>query len=184
MKVLIHVCCASCSTKIFNYLKQKGYQLTGFFYNPNIHPKSEYLLRQKTVKDFLTKNKIKFIGSDYKPKEYFEALKGEKRFGKRCLKCWHLRLEKTASGAKERNYEAFCSTLQVSHFQDQKYIKKIGKKLETKYQLKFLDEKFDKLFEESEKEAKKQRMYRQNYCGCVYSLLEKLESKFKVNWSR
>lgn len=178
MEVLVHICCAPCGVKIFGYLRQKGYQPAGFFYNPNIHPKSEHLLRQKTAKELLKKKGIRFIGSDYEPKEYFKALAGEKKLGKRCLKCWRLRLEKTVKKACKLGFDAFCSTLQVSFFQNQKVLTKIGKELETKYKIKFLDEKFDKLFEESQKESKRQGMYRQNYCGCVYSLLEKYAKFF------
>jgi len=167
MKVLIHTCCADCLLKLVNSLE--GDEVVAYFYNPNIHPRSEYLARLKAIQKITEENKIKLVVPDWSPKEYFEVIKDKNN---RCDKCWNLRLNKTFEYAKKNNFEAVSTTLLSSHYQNKETIKKIGKELEKEYKIKFLVPK------KIDKELKTSGFYKQNYCGCAYSLTEDWEKKF------
>ena len=167
MKLLIHTCCADCLLKIKNSLED---EVMAYFYNPNIHPRSEYLARLKAIQKIAEENKIKLVVPDWSPKEYFEKIKDK---NSRCEKCWKLRLNKTFEYAKKNNFEAVTTTLLSSHYQNKEIIEKIGKELEEKYKIKFLIPK------KIDRELKTSGFYKQNYCGCGYSLTEAWENKFK-----
>lgn len=168
MKILIHNCCADCLLKMTNSLKD---EVVAYFYNPNIHPRAEYLARLKAIQKITKDYNIKLIVPDWSPKEYFEKIKDKNN---RCDICWKLRLNKTFEYAKKNDFEAVTTTLLSSHYQNKEIIEKIGKDLEKEYKIKFLIPK------KINRELKTSGFYKQNYCGCCYSLVENWENKFKT----
>ena len=131
MKVLIHTCCADCLLKMVDSLKEESVEIVGYFYNPNIHPRSEYLARLKAAQKIGEENKIKLIVPGWSPKEWFHTLKPTlpslKKGGKtRCEGCWKLRLRKTFEYANYNGFEAISSTLVTSHYHNRVKILEIG----------------------------------------------------------
>lgn len=170
MKLLIHACCADCLLKFIDSIKSENkevFEFEVYFYNPNIHPRSEYLARLKAIKKITKENKIKLIVADWSPKEWFSKVKT------RCDDCWKLRLSKTFEYAREKRFDKVSSTLVTSHYQDQNKIEKIAKEFENKYKINFLVPK------QVSKDLKTTGFYKQNYCGCCYSLVEVWKEKFK-----
>lgn len=180
-KLLLHSCCAPCSSHVISFLT-KYFDITILYYNPNISPRSEYEKRkQEQIKllDMIeTKNKLDYIDCDYDNDLYNEKVKGYescKERGERCTICFNLRLQKTALLAKENNYDYFCTTLSVSPYKNSKSINEIGEKLEKEYNVKWLysDFKKDNGYKNSIELSKKYGLYRQDYCGCIYSKIER-----------
>ena len=172
MKLLLQACCADCILKFIDSIREGNLEIDeviAYFYNPNIQPRSEYLSRLKAIQKVTEENKIKLIVPDWSPKEYFKEIKSKEN---RCNKCWKLRLEKSFEYAKDNNFELISSTLITSHYQDQETIKEIAKSLEKKYKIKFLMPK------KVSKDLETSGFYKQNYCGCAYSLVETWEGKF------
>ena len=182
-KLLLHACCGVCSSYVLEYL-HKYFDITVLYYNPNIYPASEYQLRLKTQKEIINKMNVpvKLLEVGYDPKEFETISKGlenEKEGGARCGKCYYFRLEKTAILAKEQGYDYFCTTLSISPYKDAQKLNKIGKILEDKYGIKYLYSDFKKKngYKRSVELAKKYNLYRQDYCGCEFSLKESIEYK-------
>ena len=182
-KILLHSCCAPCSSHVITYLT-KYFDITILYYNPNISPKEEYEKRKqeqiRLINSIDKINKIDIIDCDYDNDLYEKSIKGyelcEER-GSRCTICFNLRLEKTAKLAKELKYDYFCTTLTVSPYKNAKLINEIGKKYEEKYGVKWLYSDFKKEngYKKSIELSKKYNLYRQDYCGCKYSVREKKE---------
>lgn len=173
-KLLLHVCCAPCSTHAINELK-KDYDLTLYFYNPNIHKEDEYKKRLNEVKKIALKLDLPLIVGKYNIDKWFRATKGqekEKEGGKRCSTCFFLRLEDVAKYAKKHKFHAFTTTLSVSPHKNVTIINMIGKRLNTKHCVDFLAADFKKNdgYKKSLELSKKHGLYRQKYCGCIYSL--------------
>lgn len=176
-KILLHSCCAPCSSYVITYLTNY-FDITILYYNPNISPYEEYIKRKneqiKLIKEIKTKNSIDIIDCDYDNNIYNELIKGlekEPERGKRCSICYQMRMEKTAILAKENNYDYFCTTLSVSPYKNSKLINKIGESLEKKYDIKWLYSDFKKKdgYKKSIELSNKYNLYRQNYCGCIFS---------------
>lgn len=177
-KLLLHACCGVCSASVLKRLKDH-FHITVLYYNPNIYPKEEYDIRLETLKKIINKTdpNIKLIEENYNQDEFEENIKGlkqEKEGGKRCIKCYYLRLEKTAKIAKEKNYDYFTTTLSVSPYKNSEKLNKIGQILEKKYHINYLYSDFKKKdgYKISNELAKKYNLYRQNYCGCKYSKIQ------------
>ncbi len=182
--LLLHSCCAPCSSYVISYLSDY-FNITVLYYNPNISPKEEYEIRKKEqirlIDELKTKNKVSFIDCDYDNETYEKQIKGleqEKEGGKRCYKCFLLRLEKTASLAHEYNYDFFTTTLSVSPYKNSYVLNDIGNMLEKKYNVKWLYSDFKKKdgYKKSIELSKKYNLYRQNYCGCIYSKKETISN--------
>lgn len=176
-KLLLHSCCAPCSSYVLLYLSQY-FKITVFFYNPNIMPILEYQRRLEDQKGLLTfissKYPINFIEGDYDNDSFLEQIKGlemEPESHKRCLKCYLLRLTKTAQQASN-NYDYFATTLTVSPYKNAKIINEIGTSLEKEFKVKYLSSDFKKRdgYKKSIDLAKKYNLYRQQYCGCQFSI--------------
>lgn len=157
------------------------YEVTVFYYNPNIYPDEEYLHRvreqQHFIEVFPAKHKISFIEGDFEKDRFYEAVKGlekEPEGGKRCEKCFHLRLEKTARLASEMGFDYFTTTLTISPLKNAPLLNEIGQGLSEQYAIKWLPSDFKKNdgYKKSTEISKEYNMYRQNYCGCVYSVRE------------
>lgn len=176
MKVLIHTCCADCLLKMVDSLKNesKYFEITAYFYNPNIHPRSEYLTRLKATQKICEENNIKLVVPDWSPKEWFKKIKsGDLKNKNRCENCWKLRLGKTFEYARKNNFEVVSTTLLTSHYQSKEKIVEIGEELEKEFGIKFL------VPSKVSSELKTSGFYKQNYCGCCYSLVEAWTEKFK-----
>lgn len=175
--LLLHSCCAPCSSQVISTLTN-FFNITILYYNPNIYPKEEYLRRKeeqiKLLNEIESVNKLNIIDCDYDNEVYEQTIKGlekEKEGGSRCYKCFSLRLEKTAKIGEEKSYDYFSTTLTISPHKNSKIINIIGKSLEDKYNIKWLysDHKKKDGYKKSIELSKKYNLYRQNYCGCIYS---------------
>lgn len=180
-KLLLHACCAPCSSHTLLLLKDY-FDITIFYSNDNIYPKSEYDKRLDEINNFSKKisNEIKVINDEYNEDDFNNAICGLENLGeksKRCYECYKLRLEKTAIKAKELGFDYFTTTLSISPFKVEKWINEIGYMLEDKYDIKYLYSNFkkDDGYNDSIKLSKEYGLYRQDYCGCKYSLKERDE---------
>ena len=176
-KILLHSCCAPCSSYVVTFLSNY-FDITILYYNPNISPKEEYEKRKqeqiKLINNLQTKHSLDFLDCDYDNNVYNESIAGFEQCqegGSRCHICFDLRLKKTAELAKTHNYDYFCSTLTVSPHKNSKIINEIGKKISEEYNIKWLYSDFKKNegFKQSIELSKKYQLYRQDYCGCIYS---------------
>ncbi|MFH1478995.1 MAG: epoxyqueuosine reductase QueH [Candidatus Omnitrophota bacterium] len=183
MRLLLHICCGPCAIypikKLVGtvndrpLLGKKFDNVTGFFYNPNIHPPSEYKKRRDTLRALEKDMNIKVIYPEYIMEEYFNNITLDAGAAARCESCWEARLLYTARFAKREGFEAFTTTLLISPYQDHEIIKKIGESISDKEDIEFYYKDLRKGFKESQEEAKKRDLYRQKYCGCVFSELER-----------
>lgn len=184
-KLLLHACCGPCSSYVLEYL-YKYFQITVFYYNPNIYPQEEYTRRLEELKNLYLKfppaleGKIQVIEENYNPGDFYEAVKTkkepelatEKERGERCRRCYEFRLKKAFDYAKKNNFDYFCTTLSISPFKDAEKINVIGKELEKEAGPKWLVSDFKKKggFKRSLEISSEYGLYRQDYCGCIYSL--------------
>lgn len=175
--LFLHSCCAPCSSYVLEYLSDY-FNIVVFYYNPNIHPESEYRKRVEEQKEFIkklpSKNEIDFIEGEYVSQDFFNMAKGlenVKEGGERCFKCYEMRLRKTAEIAKQKGFDYFTTTLSISPLKNSQKINEIGSKLEDEYGVKFLYSDFKKKngYKRSIELSKEYNLYRQNYCGCVFS---------------
>ncbi len=175
--LLLHSCCAPCSSYCLEYLSNY-FKITIFYYNPNITDEEEYLKRvkeqQRLIKELPCKYPIDFIEGDYEPDVFLNMAKGLETVperGIRCFKCYELRMDKTAKLAEKLKYDYFTTTLSLSPYKNANKINEIGTKLENKYQTKFLYSDFKKKngYKRSIELSNIYNLYRQNYCGCIYS---------------
>lgn len=179
--LLLHSCCAPCSSYCIEYISQFFY-VTVFYYNPNIYPDEEYYHRvkeqQRFIKEFPTKYPVKFIEGDYDKSSFYEIAKGlekEPEKGKRCQRCYDLRLRRTAAVAKEKGFDFFSTTLTISPMKDSQVLNEIGASIGTELGINWLYSDFKKRegYKRSTEISKEYDMYRQDYCGCVYSYNER-----------
>ena len=216
--LLLHVCCAPCSSACLEIL-EKNFDITLLFYNPNIHPKEEYYKRLDELNEFVEKknilaknqknieknqknsnfdikneeknkildifdipNQIKILDINYDPNEFFSAIKGlekEKEGGERCKACFNLRLGTTAKIAKEKKFDFFTTTLTLSPYKNSQLLNEIGEIMQNKYATPYLFSDFKKNdgYKKSIELSKEYNLYRQDYCGCVFSKKEREEQK-------
>ena len=183
--LLLHACCAPCSSAVLERLASH-FKISILYYNPNITEEKEYQKRLDELKNFISKLTFKYpidiIDSRYEPKEFFQIAKGlekEKERGKRCYKCYELRLEETAKVAKEKNFDFFATTLTLSPYKMTSWLNEIGENLSKKYQANYLYSDFKKKngYKRSIELSKEYNLYRQDYCGCIYSKLEREQNK-------
>ncbi|MCX5700738.1 MAG: epoxyqueuosine reductase QueH [Candidatus Omnitrophica bacterium] len=179
MKVLVHTCCAPCLIYPLEFLREKDIDVTGFFYNPNIHPLEEYNRRKEAVEIISQDKDVKVIYPEYKPEEYFKLISNAENDSGRCAICWEMRLLKTALAAKEMEFDAITTTLLVSPYQDQQLLQGIGEHISEKENIDFYFKDFRSGFRKAHDEAKKLGIYCQRYCGCTYSELERQKKRVK-----
>lgn len=175
MNILLHICCASCAIFPVEELKKEGHKAAGFFYNPNIHPYSEYIKRKAEVEKYVSANAVNVISSDYDIQNYFQHIVYHEKMKDRCPACWWLRMEKTAVFAKENGFDAFTTTLLGSPYQDHDTIKQICQDIASRLGLKFYYKDFRTGFKKAHDLAKSKGIYCQNYCGCIFSEVERAE---------
>lgn len=174
-KILLHACCGICSAYPILQLREMGYEPTVYFYNPNIYPDSEYQKRLEMEKILCAYHKCELIEGDYNQERYFEAVKGLENVperGRRCDVCFELRLDKTAQKAKELGFLIFTTSIVISPHKNFSKLTEIGQKIAQKYDLEYLVVDFKKKdgFLKTNKISRELNLYRQNYCGCKFSL--------------
>lgn len=174
-RVLLHACCAICSGYPVSFLKDAGYDVVVYFYNPNIYPEDEYLRRLEAQKILCEKFNVELIEGPYETQKFYDAAKGlenEPERGKRCIKCFNLRLEETAKKAKALNIEKFSTSIVISPHKNFQLISSIGSEIAQKYGLEYLSIDFKKKdgFLKTNKISRELGLYRQNYCGCEFSV--------------
>ena len=177
MKILLHVCCAPCMIYPLEVLRGKGYEVSGVFYNPNIHPFAEYNSRKSAVEAYAKTSDIDVSFPEYRPREYFRITHLNEEAPKRCELCWTMRLSHTAKSAKEKGFEYFTSTLLVSPYQDQELLKRIGEDVSRTEGVGFYYEDFRPGFRKAHDQAHELGIYCQRYCGCIYSEMERSKAK-------
>ncbi|RLA85912.1 MAG: hypothetical protein DRG31_01755 [Deltaproteobacteria bacterium] len=172
MRVLLHICCANCLLYPLKVLRGEGMEVMGFFYNPNIHPYQEYARRRDTLKDYAERVDLKVIWrDDYQLERFLQAVAF--REGNRCEICYHMRLEAAAQVAKHGKFDAFSTTLLYSKHQKFQSIVEIGESLGKLYGVRFLPRDFREGWKEGIEESKRLGLYRQQYCGCIFSEKER-----------
>jgi len=189
--LLLHSCCAPCSSYVLEYLSS-FFKITIYYYNPNISPKEEFIKRLEEQKNLLLKmpleNKVNCIEGIYDLQSFINLSKGLENLpegGERCYKCYNIRLEKTAALAKEKNFDYFTTTLSVSPYKNAEKLNEIGSALSKKYGVNYLYSDFKKKngYKRSIELSKIYNLYRQNYCGCIFSKMarNKLECSNENN---
>lgn len=182
--LLLHACCAPCSSACLEYLNG-NFDMTVFYYNPNISPEAEFQKRLNEEKRLLCEmplsKEIRVIEGEYNYDDFLEAVKGLENVpegGERCFKCYRLRLEKTAALAKEQGFDYFCTTLSISPLKNSQKINEIGEAVAEKYGVKWLPSDFKKRegYKRSIELSRQYGLYRQNFCGCVFSKKEENEN--------
>ena len=180
-RLLLHCCCAPCSSYVLEYLS-RFFEITCLFYNPNISPAEEYEKRAEELRRLISeqphKNPESIIVEKYNPQDFFAAVKGYehiKEGGERCFRCYRLRLEMVAKYAKEYNFDYFCSTLSISPLKNARKLNDIGEELSEIYKISHLPNDFKKKggYKRSIELSAEYDLYRQNYCGCVFSKNER-----------
>lgn len=175
--LLLHVCCAPCSSYCLEYLS-KYFKITVFYYNPNISIKEEYNYRlseeKRLIKEMSFENSVDIIDGTYEPNEFFTAVKGlekETEGGKRCMECFKLRLSETCKKAKQLNFDYVTTTLTISPLKNADALNKIGSKCAESYGINWLYSDFKKRegYKRSIVLSNEYKLYRQNYCGCIFS---------------
>jgi len=177
-KLLLHSCCAPCSSYVLDYLSE-FFEIAVFYYNPNIYPPEEYFKREEEQKRFIekipAKNPIHFIAGEFEEEKFYETVKGmenEPEGGQRCFACYALRLEKTAQEAQKGGFDYFTTTLSISPHKNAQELNRIGDEIAAEYGVKYLFSDFKKKggYKRSCELSAEYGMYRQDYCGCIYSI--------------
>jgi len=182
-KLFLHSCCGPCSSYVIEYLSNY-FEITIYYYNPNISEKTEFNKRleeqKRIVRELPTKYKVDVIEGNFDNDRYEEIIKGlenEPEGGSRCYKCYKLRMEETAKMAKKLGYDYFTTTLSISPYKNANWINEIGEELEKEYDIKYLYADFKKKngYKRSIELSRIYNLYRQDYCGCKYSIRNKIE---------
>jgi len=170
--VLIHCCCAHCAAYTVAHWRRQGYEVSALWYNPNIHPYLEHQRRLEAMKSFAQGVNLELaIAGGYGIIDYFRQVVGHE--AERCQHCFRLRLAKTAEAALEKGYSAFTTTLLISLHQEHELIREVGSKLARERGIDFLYADLRKRYSDSRHMTKGLNLYRQQYCGCVYSEWER-----------
>lgn len=171
-KVLLHICCGPCATYPVPWLQEQGYQVMGYYFNPNIHPYTEYRRRQEALGKYAEHMNLKVLyDQSYNPVSYFQEI--TYREHQRCRFCYRIRMEQAAHIARKGKFDFFTTTLLVSKYQKHHSIRDIGEELGDKYGVPFLYHDFREGFSESVRRSREMELYRQQYCGCLYSEMER-----------
>jgi len=172
MNILLHICCANCAIYPLQRLREKGDEVTGFFFNPNIHPYQEYQKRLESLKRYAERAGLRMIFRDeYLLEEFLRNV--SYRPEKRCQYCYSVRLEATAQEAKKEGFDQFSTTLLQSTQQDHFLIKETGERLAEEIGIPFYYEDFRQGWRKGLEVSKAMELYRQQYCGCIYSEKER-----------
>ena len=190
MKLLLHACCAPCSIQCVEALAEEGIQPALLWYNPNIHPYTEYRARMDSLRLFAGEKKLPLIVEDeYGLRAFIKGVSSiEENSGQasegRCAFCYRLRLEKAARMAADSGYDAFSTTLLISPYQKHELLRQIGEELAASYHIEFLYRDFRPRFRKGRSQAREAGFYMQKYCGCIYSEEERYLSPATLGYAR
>ncbi len=183
--LLLHSCCAPCSSYVLEYLSEY-FKITVLYYNPNISPAKEYEARvaeqERLISELPTKHPVSFLAGEYRPEEFYTAVKGLEQCpegGDRCTVCYEMRLREAAEAARSGGFDYFTTTLSISPLKDAKRLNTIGKRLGEEYGLSYLYSDFKKKngYKRSTELSAQYGLYRQDYCGCVFSKEEQAKRR-------
>lgn len=176
--MLLHCCCGPCTTYTAVWLREHDFEVTAFWYNPNVHPFTEHQKRLESMEVLVKEMNLPLIIDEgYGIVDYFRAVVGHE--GDRCYDCYRLRLGKTAQIARERGFDSFTTTLHISPYQNQELLREIGEKLSVDNGIEFFYQDFRDGFRRSHQISSELGLYHQKYCGCVYSEWERY-GKLKI----
>ena len=179
MKTLLHICCAPCANQPIEVLRTDGFEVTGFWYNPNIHPFTEYRARRNCLREYAGIIELPLIERDeygLRPfvREVAEDIEG------RCVKCYEMRLFDTARQAAEGGFDSFTSSLFISPYQNHDLMREVAERAAHEYGVQFLYRDFRPYFKPGQEKARELNMYIQKFCGCVFSEQERYLKKSKI----
>lgn len=168
MKTLLHICCAPCANQCIEVLQGDGLEVTGFWYNPNIHPFTEYRARRNCLREYAQQIGLPLIEkNDYGLRPFVRAVAED--IPARCVKCYEMRLFETAKTAREKGYDNFTSSLFISPYQNHDLMREVALRAAETYGVEFLYRDFREMFKDGQNFAREQGFYMQKYCGCVFS---------------
>lgn len=168
MKTLLHICCAPCANQCIDVLRADGHELTGFWYNPNIHPFTEYRSRRNCLRDYAASVELPLIERDEYALRPFVRAVAEDIAG-RCVHCYEFRLFAAAQKAAEGGFDAFTSSLFISPYQNHDLMREVAERAASEYGVSFLYRDFRPYFRAGQERARALGMYIQKYCGCIFS---------------
>ena len=172
MKTLLHICCAPCANMCIDELRNDGHELTGFWYNPNIHPFTEYRARRNCLREYAASISLPLAErDDYGLRPFVRAVAED--IDNRCVKCYEMRLFAAAEYAAEHGFEAFTSSLFISPYQKHELMREVADHAADAFHVKFLYRDFRPLFRQGQERARALGFYMQQYCGCVFSEQER-----------
>ena len=179
MKTLLHICCAPCANMPIEVLRKDGFEVSGYWFNPNIHPFTEYRARRNCLQDYAKAIELPLILKDeygLRPfvREVAEDIEG------RCVKCYEMRLFDTARQAAEGGFDSFTSSLFISPYQNHELMREVAQRAAKEYNVEFLYRDFRPYFKEGQERARELEMYIQKFCGCVFSEQERYLKKSKI----
>ena len=179
MKTLMHICCAPCANMPIEVLRTDGIEVAGFWYNPNIHPFTEYRARRNCLQDYAKAIELPLILKDeygLRPfvREVAEDIEG------RCVKCYEMRLFETAKTAAEGGFDSFTSSLFISPYQNHELMRQVAERAAREYHVEFLYRDFRPYFKPGQERARELEMYIQKFCGCIFSEQERYLKKSKI----
>ena len=179
MKTLLHICCAPCANQCIEVLRTDGVELTGFWYNPNIHPFTEYRARRDCLREYAQMVELPLLEkNDYALRPFVRAVAED--LDHRCGKCYEMRLFETAKTAKEGGFDSFTSSLFISPYQNFELMRETAERAAMEYGVEFLFRDFRPYFRAGQDRARELNMYMQKYCGCVFSEEERYIKAKKI----
>ena len=179
MKTLLHICCAPCANQCIDSLRREGVELAGFWYNPNIHPFTEYRARRNCLQEYAATIDLPLIMQDQYALRPF-VRKVAEDLSNRCGKCYKMRLFETARVAKEQGFDNFTASLFISPYQNHELMKEIAEEAADTYEIPFLYRDFRPLFKAGQEKARELGFYMQKYCGCVFSEEERYRKPSQI----
>ena len=179
MKTLLHICCAPCANQPIEVLRRDGFEVAGFWYNPNIHPFTEYRSRRNCVREYAQAIELPMFEQDHYALRPFVREVAED-IAHRCVKCYEMRLFETARQAKELGFDSFTSSLFISPYQNHELMRETAERAAAEYGVEFLYRDFRPYFKPGQERARELGFYMQKYCGCVFSEEERYLKKNKI----
>ena len=178
MKTLMHICCAPCANRPIAALREEGIELAGFWYNPNIHPYTEYRSRKTCLEDYAREISLPLVVvNDYGLRQFVQHVADN--IDGRCAYCYRVRMEETARYAAEHGFDSFTTSLLISPYQNHEAICAVARAMGGEYGVEFLYRDFRPLFREGQQFARDHGFYMQKYCGCIFSEEERYQKKKK-----
>ena len=179
MKTLLHICCAPCANQCVELLRGENIEVTGFWYNPNIHPFTEYRARRNCLREYAEAVKLPLVEkNDYALRPFVREVAQD--IQNRCVKCYEMRLFETAKAAKEGGFDSFTSSLFISPYQNHALMMEVAARAGETWGVEFLYRDFRPLFKAGQEKAREQDFYMQKYCGCVFSEEERYLKRNKI----